>query len=80
MIFPKHSLVRQVEKLSNWHRTMVYLSEIPQWHGEGVVVETDGPRSTAIIPDIGLESSSILPAQSVSEHTRAHCAFRIERT
>ena len=48
--------MRQVEKLSNWHWTMVYLSETPQWHGEGVIVETDGPYNTALIPDIGLET------------------------
>jgi exoribonuclease-2 len=48
--------MRQVEKVSNWHWTMVYLSETPQWHGEGVIVETDGSRSTILIPDIGLET------------------------
>ena len=48
--------IRQVERLSNQHWTMVYLSEMPQWHGEGVIVETNGPRSTALIPSIGLET------------------------
>ncbi|MFC1980441.1 ribonuclease catalytic domain-containing protein [Chloroflexota bacterium] len=48
--------MRQVERLSNQHWTMVYLSETPQWHGEGVIVETDGTRSTALIPNIGLEA------------------------
>jgi exoribonuclease-2 len=48
--------MRQVEKLSNWHWTMVYLSETPQWHGEGVIVETGGNQSTALIPSIGLET------------------------
>jgi len=59
------SSLRQAEKLSNLHWTMVYLSETPQWHGEGVIVETDGTRSTALIPNIGLEthlrSKSSLP-------------------
>ena len=50
------SNMRQVERLSNRHWTMVYLSETPQWHGEGVIVETDGSRCTALIPDIGLET------------------------
>jgi len=50
------SNIRQVERLSNRHWTMVYLSETPQWHGEGVIVETDGRRSTALIPNIGLET------------------------
>ncbi len=48
--------MRQVERLSNRHWTIVYLSETPQWHGEGVIVETDGRRSTVLIPDIGLET------------------------
>jgi len=50
------SNMRQVERLSNQHWTMVYLSETPQWHGEGVIVETDGTHSTAIIPGIGMET------------------------
>jgi exoribonuclease II len=48
--------LRQAEKLSNLHWTMVYLAETPQWHGEAVIVETEGTRSTALIPDIGLET------------------------
>jgi exoribonuclease-2 len=48
--------MRQVEKFSTWHWTIVYLSETPQWHGEGVIVETDGSRSTVLIPDIGMET------------------------
>ena len=59
------STIRQVERLSNQHWTMVYLAETPQWHGEGVIVETDGRHSTALIPSIGLEthlhSQSSLP-------------------
>jgi len=50
------SNMRQVERLSNQHWTMVYLSETPQWQGEGVIVETDGARSTALIPNLGLET------------------------
>jgi len=50
------SNMRQVERLSNWHWTMVYLSETPHWHGEGVIVEKDGSRGTIIIPEIGLET------------------------
>ena len=48
--------MRQVERLSNLHWTIVYLSETPQWHGEGVIAETDGPRITVLIPDIGMET------------------------
>lgn len=48
--------MRQVERLSNLHWTMVYLSETPQWQGEGIIVEADGPRAIALVPDIGLET------------------------
>jgi exoribonuclease-2 len=47
---------RQVERLSNQHWTIVYLSETPQWQGEGVIVESEGNRSTALIPEIGMET------------------------
>jgi exoribonuclease-2 len=50
------SNMRQVERLSNRHWTMVYLSETPQWHGEGIIVETDGHNSTALISDLGMET------------------------
>jgi exoribonuclease-2 len=48
--------MRQVERLSNRHWTMVYLSETPHWHGEGIIVETDGHKSTALISNIGMET------------------------
>ena len=50
------SNMRQVEKLSRLHWTMVCLSETPQWQGEAVIVEMHGSRATAIIPSIGLET------------------------
>ncbi|MFC1971049.1 ribonuclease catalytic domain-containing protein [Chloroflexota bacterium] len=50
------SNMRQVERLSNLHWTMVCLSETPQWRGEGVIVEAGGPHNTALIPNIGLET------------------------
>jgi exoribonuclease-2 len=50
------SNIRQVERLSNQHWTIVYLSETPRWHGEAIIVETEGSRSTALIPDIGMET------------------------
>jgi len=52
--------LRQVEKLSNQHWTMVYLAETPHWQGEAVIVETGDNHCTALIPDINLE-------------TRVHC-------
>ncbi len=48
--------MRQAERFSNQHWTMVYLAEIPQWQGEGVIVEMEGNRSTALIPGLGLET------------------------
>ncbi len=63
------SNMRQVERLSNRHWTTVYLSETPQWHGEGIIVETDGPRSTILIPNIGLETH-LHCQQSLSLNTR----------
>jgi exoribonuclease II len=48
--------IRKVERFSNQHWTIVYLSETPRWRGEGVIMETDGPNSTVLIPDIGLET------------------------
>ena len=54
------SNIRKLESLSNRHWTMVYLAETPQWRGEGIIVETDGPYSTALITNLGLE-------------TRLHC-------
>jgi exoribonuclease II len=50
------SNLHKVERLSNQHWTMVYLSETTQWHGEAVIVETDGTLSKALIPNIGLET------------------------
>ena len=48
--------MRQVERLSNRHWTIAYLSETPQWQGEGIIVETDGHKSTALISDLGMET------------------------
>jgi exoribonuclease-2 len=48
--------IRQAERFSNQHWTLVYLSQTPQWRGEAVIVEADGPRTTALIPDLGLET------------------------
>jgi exoribonuclease II len=39
--------LRRVERLSNQHWTMVFLSKTTNWQGEGVIVETEGTRSTA---------------------------------
>jgi exoribonuclease II len=66
--------MRQVERLSNQHWTMVYLTETPKWRGEGVIVETDGPQSTALIADIGLEIHLHCPS-SLPLNTRVPVAL-----
>ena len=45
----------QAERLSRRHWTLVYLLAHPDWRGDGVVVEKRGPRTTVLIPDLGLE-------------------------
>ena len=45
----------QAERLSRRHWTLVYLLAHPDWRGAGVVVEKRGPRTTVLIPDLGLE-------------------------
>lgn len=46
---------RQAERLTRRHWTLVYLIAHPDWRGDGVVVEKRGPRTTVLIPDLGLE-------------------------
>ena len=45
----------QAERLTRRHWTLVYLLAHPDWRGNGVVVEKRGPRTTVLIPDLGLE-------------------------
>ena len=52
--------VRQVERLSNQHWTLVYLMQHPDWEGEGVVVEKNGARSTVLIPELAWEYQGYL--------------------
>jgi exoribonuclease-2 len=49
------SLTRQTERISNRHWTLVYLLQNPTWRGEAVVVENNGHRCLAVIPDLDLE-------------------------
>ena len=49
------SLTRQTERISNRHWTLVYLLQNPTWTGEAVVVENNGHRCLAVIPDLDLE-------------------------
>jgi exoribonuclease-2 len=47
--------VRRAERLARRHWTLVYLTQNPDWHGEGVVVEVRDRRATLLIPDLDLE-------------------------
>ncbi|MCP5100001.1 MAG: RNB domain-containing ribonuclease [Chloroflexi bacterium] len=48
--------VRQAERLSNHHWTLVYLQQNPEWKGEGVVVDRRGKQNVVVMPDIELET------------------------
>ena len=47
--------VRQAERLSNKHWTLVYLLHRPGWQGQGVLVEKRNARGIMLIPDLDLE-------------------------
>lgn len=49
------SSVRQVERLSRQHWTLVYLQAHPDWQGDGVLVERRGRRGLLLIPELDLE-------------------------
>ncbi|MBP8123737.1 MAG: RNB domain-containing ribonuclease [Caldilineaceae bacterium] len=49
------SLTRQTERISNRHWTLVYLRQNPTWRGEAVVVENNGRRCLAVIPELDLD-------------------------
>ncbi len=49
--------VRQAERLSNKHWTLVYLLQNPDWRGDGVLVEQlRGGRGRVLIPELDLET------------------------
>ena len=47
--------VRRAERLARRHWTLVYLTQNPDWHGEGVVVDKRDRRVTLLIPELDLE-------------------------
>lgn len=47
--------IAQAESLSRRHWTLVYLQQHPDWQAEGVLVEKNGLRGIAIIPELALE-------------------------
>ena len=50
------ALVRNAERLSNRHWTLVHLKGAPEWAGKGTLVERRGGRATVLIPSLGLEA------------------------
>ncbi|NKB69106.1 MAG: RNB domain-containing ribonuclease [Candidatus Latescibacteria bacterium] len=49
------SRVRQAERLSNRHWTLVYLAQHPDWRGEGVLVDRQERRCRVLIAELSLE-------------------------
>ena len=50
------SAVRRAERLSNTHWKLVYLTQNPQWQGDGVVVELNDGRGNLVIPELAMET------------------------
>ena len=53
--------VRQAERLSRRHWTLVHLVRLGAWEGEGVLVERRGYRGVVLLPELGLEASVVVP-------------------
>ncbi len=49
------SRIRQAERLSNRHWTLVFLQQQPDWQGLGIVVAEWGRKSLLLIPELALE-------------------------
>jgi exoribonuclease-2 len=48
--------VRRAERLARRHWTLVYLTQNPDWRGEGIVVDRRDRRVTLLIPELDLEA------------------------
>lgn len=48
------------ERESNAHWTLVYLATHPEWTGEAIVLERNGPTATVIVPEFAYESRMVL--------------------
>jgi exoribonuclease-2 len=48
--------VRQAERLSNRHWTLVYLLQNPEWTGEGIIIDKRGKKDVVLIPALDLET------------------------
>ena len=53
--------VRQTERLSNRHWSLVYLLEHPDWQGKGILVDKRQRRGTVLVDGLGLEAQVHLP-------------------
>ena len=58
---PTGNRIRQAERLSNRHWTLVYLKRHPEWRGQGTVVAEWGRKSLLSIPALALEWEQNLP-------------------
>lgn len=65
------SSVRQAERLSRQHWTLVYLRAHPDWQGDGVLVERRGRRGLLLIPELDLEVWLHVPNQLALNSTVA---------
>jgi exoribonuclease-2 len=45
-----------VERQANAHWTLVYLSQNPEWQGEGIVVDKRGNRDVMLMPALDMET------------------------
>lgn len=57
-------ILAQAEMLARRHWTLVYLMQHPEWQGEGVIVEVNGLRGVALIPELALETVIHLRAET----------------
>lgn len=48
--------VQKLERQSNLHWTMVYLTQHPQWTGQGIVVDKNDRYCIVLLPDLALET------------------------
>ena len=47
--------LRQLERLSNRHWTLVYLMQRPGWRGRGILLEQRRSLGVVVIPELALE-------------------------
>ncbi|MCD6292777.1 MAG: RNB domain-containing ribonuclease [Deltaproteobacteria bacterium] len=63
------SRIRQAERLSNRHWTLVFLQQHPDWQGVGIVVAEWSRKSLLLIPELALEvEQSITGNQAPGTH------------